>query len=421
MASSDALGPVVVSAADLDDAQADRYHRQRLIPWWDQKRVEHAKVLLVGAGALGNEVLKLLALLGVGNTLVVDMDVIETSNLSRAVLFRREDVGEHKAPCIARHALELNPDVRVHALPIDVLLSAGLGLFLWADVVIGALDNREARVFLNAACAKTRRVWVDGAIESLSGIVRVFDPCRGPCYECTMNATDRALLAERRSCTQLAREAVQHGHVPSTAVAASIVAGWQVQEAIKFLHGQPALTGRGLHIDGLSAGVENVAYPRRDDCPGHDEIPTFEALPSASSDLTVEDLLDLAETRVGSGAVLDLSRDIILSLACLDCGTSEPVYRALGAVRASDAACPACGAHRALEFTSFVERSMSNLLSLRISALGLPRFDVVVARRGLGPRVGFLLSGDAPDMLGPLLDSYDPNLDLLPRTSHERT
>ena len=116
-------------------------------------------------------------------------------------------------------------------------------MFLWADVVIGAVDNREARVFINSACARTRRTWVDGAIEGLSGIVRVFAPHRGACYECTMNSTDRKLLAERRSCALLARDLVLQGRVPTSAVAASIIGAMQVQEAIKAVHGQPTLAG----------------------------------------------------------------------------------------------------------------------------------------------------------------------------------
>jgi len=63
--------------------EADRYGRLRLIPWWRQERLAEARVLVVGAGALGNEVLKNLALLGVGTVVVIDLDAVEPSNLSR--------------------------------------------------------------------------------------------------------------------------------------------------------------------------------------------------------------------------------------------------------------------------------------------------------------------------------------------------
>jgi adenylyltransferase/sulfurtransferase len=184
-----------------------------------------------------------------------------------------------------------------------VIAAAGLGVFLWADVVIGAVDNREARVFINSACARTRRTWVDGAIEGLSGIVRVFSPHSGACYECTMNATDRKLLAERRSCAMLARDAVRRGHVPTSAVAASVVGAMQVQEAIKVVHGQPTLVGQGLHLDGLFGEVSRVAYPARPDCPGHEDLGAIVPLGVGVNDITVGALLDRADAALGaSGA-----------------------------------------------------------------------------------------------------------------------
>ena len=84
------------------EMREDRYSRLRLIPWWDQARIAACRVLVIGAGALGNEILKNLALLGFRRVVVVDLDRIEVSNLSRTVLYRREDVGEQKAVAAAR-------------------------------------------------------------------------------------------------------------------------------------------------------------------------------------------------------------------------------------------------------------------------------------------------------------------------------
>src|SRR5689334_23641539 len=98
----------------IDDG--DRYGRFRLISWWRQEKLAAAKILVVGAGALGNEVLKNLALLGAGHLFVIDFDTIEATNLTRSVLFRAGDAGKSKAERAAAAVRALNPDVRVRAL-----------------------------------------------------------------------------------------------------------------------------------------------------------------------------------------------------------------------------------------------------------------------------------------------------------------
>ena len=132
----------------------DRYSRLRLIAWWDQRKLAEAKILVVGAGALGNEVLKNLALLGVGRIVVVDFDQIEQSNLTRSVLFRRRDCGRSKAEVAAEALADMNPDTVVTPLSVNVLTEVGLGTFRDVDVVIGCLDNREARLWVNRCCWK---------------------------------------------------------------------------------------------------------------------------------------------------------------------------------------------------------------------------------------------------------------------------
>ena len=135
------------------EREEDRYSRLRLIPWWDQKKIQTANVLVVGAGALGNEILKNLALLGFRNIVIVDLDRIELTNLSRAVLFREDQIGESKADVAARGFRALQEDSFVRALNANVVLDCGLGLFAWSDVIIAGLDNREARLWINRCLA----------------------------------------------------------------------------------------------------------------------------------------------------------------------------------------------------------------------------------------------------------------------------
>ena len=168
----------------------DRFERFSRICWWEQDRLRRARLLVVGAGALGNEVIKNLCLLGVGHLAIADMDRVEESNLSRSVLFREEDEGRPKAEAAAEASRRLYPAIDVLPLVGNVLGDVGLGWFRWADVVVGALDNREARLFVNSSCATLARPWIDGGIEVLNGIVRGFAPPQTACYECTMSEAD---------------------------------------------------------------------------------------------------------------------------------------------------------------------------------------------------------------------------------------
>lgn len=391
--------------AELLSLREDRYHRQELIEWWDQQRVRNARILVIGAGALGNEILKLLALVGAGWTLVFDPDRIERSNLSRSVLFREGDEGQFKADVAVRRMKEINPEIQAHAICENVLLRGGLGVFAWADIVIGGVDNREARVFINSACARVGKTWVDGAIEALSGVVRVFSPGTGPCYECTMNKTDRKLLAERRSCALLARDAVARGHVPTSAVAASIIGAMEVQEALKVLHGQPTLMGEAIHVDGLFGDSSRVRYQRREDCQGHEVLGELVETGERAGDVTLGALLERAERLFGEGASVDLSRDVITRLSCPACGDEVVGGAVLGGMRESQAACPRCRTHRVVEIASSIRRGDNVDLGLTLAELGLPPFDVVVARDGMERHQAWLLDGDATS-LGPLAGSY---------------
>src|SRR6266567_9561155 len=107
----------------------DRYSRLKLIEWWDQNILSKARVMVIGCGALGNEVLKNLALVGVGYILLIDFDMVEVSNLSRSVFFRLGDQHQAKADIAAARVKELNPDVKVHALRKDIRWELGLGLY----------------------------------------------------------------------------------------------------------------------------------------------------------------------------------------------------------------------------------------------------------------------------------------------------
>jgi molybdopterin/thiamine biosynthesis adenylyltransferase len=387
----------------------DRYARQRLISWWEQDRLAAARVLVIGAGALGNEILKLLALSGVGHIMIYDMDRIEVSNLSRTVLFKDTDAGAFKAEIAAERVVALNPQAVAIGRAQNIMHATGLGIFLWADIVICGLDNRLARMFVNTSCARTGRTWIDGAIEGLSGIVRVFDPARSTCYECTMNDADRKHIQDRLSCAMLARDEINLGHVPTTSVAASLIAALEVQEAIKFLHGQPTLYGEGIHVNGMWHDFSRVQYRRRDDCAAHDCFEKIVPLQLGVNDVSFADLLDRAETRLGKDVTLELSRDVVTRLTCPVCEKTERAGMVLGALREAAARCAVCGTHRVVQFSGIVVRDGEIDLSLTPAEAGVPPFDIIVARQGMEKQEAWLFDGDAREALGKLAPSFVPS------------
>ena len=225
--------------------------------------------MVVGAGALGNEVIKNLALMGIGNIFIVDFDEIELANLSRSVLFRETDTGRKKAEVAAARAKEINPNIHVQYFHGDVTSALGLGIFRRMDVIIGCLDNREARLAVNRFAYWINKPWVDGAIQEFLGLARVFVPGDGACFECSLTEQARRDLAIRYSCPLLARENVLLGKVPTTPTIASIIAGIQSQEALKLIHNKPVKPGSVMHFNGMTNEMHVTAYTPVEDCESH--------------------------------------------------------------------------------------------------------------------------------------------------------
>jgi molybdopterin/thiamine biosynthesis adenylyltransferase len=385
----------VTTQIELDD-ETDRYHRQSLISWWDQERLANAKVLIVGAGALGNELIKNLALVGVGSIVIVDRDSVENSNLARCILFRAEDEGKPKAPLAAERAMEINPDVGAVGLAGDVRHAVGLGTFIDADLVLGGLDNREARLFLNAACWKTGTPWIDGAIEGLMGVMRAFVPPDSADYESTMSRDEHELLARRRACTLLTQEELESGRVPTTATTASVIAGLQAQEAIKLLHRdrvESDFGGKGFVYNGLNHDSYVVTYTTREDALTRDSY-ELESLTTAPGDVTFGELLERAKATMGDDAHLLLEHEIVRAFSCSPCGSRQEVNRPTSALPSGAALCPKCGAERRLELVHRVASGDADLTALGPADLDMPPAEVVTATTGSERRF-FLVDPDA--------------------------
>lgn len=298
--------------------EESRYDRQeRLILLgrrWDQRKLMSAKVLIGGAGALGCELAKNLALLGVGHIKIVDFDVVELSNLNRQMLFRDEDIGKNKALVAAERLKELNPRVEVEAYPVkieDIPINSLKGITLIAST----FDNFQARHYTNSLAFTLGVPMIDGGTFGFFGHVRIIIPFKTPCYECyppqysvekfctlkrikvedVYDALSKYIdisfevakklyehnykliediLYEKPSILMklgLTRKQIETLHkkakpkMPALITTNAIIAGIMAQEIVKVLHGiKPWINF--YSYDGLNTGLKGIHLRRKRDC-----------------------------------------------------------------------------------------------------------------------------------------------------------
>ncbi len=366
------------------DFEEDRYARLRLIPWWDQERLKNATIMVVGAGAIGNELIKNLTLLGIGRILIYDMDAIESTNLTRSVLYRARDVGRYKAEVAAERAKEINPDVKAKAFIANIIDDVGLGVFRRMNVVLGGLDNREARLSINQSCYKVNRPWIDGAIEALNGFARVFIPGQGACYECTMTETDWMLINKRKSCALLTHEQMADGKIPTTPTSSSVIAGIQVQEMLKLLHGDrnlPTLAGKGYVFNGLTHDSYVVEYQCKEDCMSHDTYEKIIEKPWSVRTSKLGDVLEEIRKELGERAVIDFDRDIATRAVC-SCGKGKDLFTPVHKLKGHMLTCPDCGAQMTFESIHSINGE-EDFLDKTPGEIGIPPLHIIGGRVGI--------------------------------------
>lgn len=283
-----------------------------LLSWFKKDKVKNARVLVIGAGALGNEVVKDLALFGVGHIYVVDFDRIEITNLTRSILFREEDAFNHsyKAEVVARRAMEINPQIQVVSIVGNLFSDVGLGLYRAVDVVIGCLDSRIARYQLNRLCIRAGKTWIDGGIENMSGNVRVFTPGVN-CYECGLSREEFNHIMLRTGCADVVRLQEQTGRVATTPISASIIGAMQVQEAMKIIHQDASektpfktLEGRMLRYEGLMNMMNIYKYASwKNTCLAHEFWKDVIVSETLSATMSVREAFTTLKSLLGAKAV----------------------------------------------------------------------------------------------------------------------
>ncbi len=243
----------------LSAEQRNRYQRHLLLPEVGEEgqlRLLDSKVLLLGAGGLGSPAALYLAAAGVGTIGIIDMDVVDESNLQRQIVHNIERVGMRKVESAAKTLQLLNPDVDVitHDMRLDA--SNVEELLSQYDLVVDGADNFPSRYLLNDASLRTGTPVVHGSIFRFEGQVTVFLPHEGPCYRCFLPEPPPPELAP--SCA----EAGVLGVLPG------IIGSIQALEAIKLLLSLgDSLSGRLMAYDSLEQSFMTYRIRRDPNCP----------------------------------------------------------------------------------------------------------------------------------------------------------
>lgn len=359
---------------------------------WSIDILKNATFMVVGAGTLGNEVLKNLALLGAGNILVIDMDKIEDHNLTRSVLFRIEDIGEYKSLTAAKRVKEIDPSVNINAFTGTVQDTFGLGVYRKVDVVFGCLDNIQARIDVNRYCLQTGTLYLDAGLRGIDGDVKVFGPPFEVCFDCIVTPQLRDEAWKRYSCLKLKTRDSNEPTGPTSPTISSIIAGLQVQIGIKYIHNAQIPLNTRNSIFGNIDDFSQFQLSRHKKCPTHslyERIPENEifAISEISKQLTLNRFLEIIKKDLGENAVLELDYDLITRAQCKNHHIARDIFKRRGTLYIDEMVCPECKKEgkamndsiMAENFTCVIDGS-EDFLGKTVAEIGAPFFHIFKAK-----------------------------------------
>jgi molybdopterin/thiamine biosynthesis adenylyltransferase len=213
-------------------------HSRSILAGYDPALLRNAKILVVGLGALGQNVVQNLSLVGAGHLLLIDFDEFLAHNATRSPLYPTQDtasrLGLGKAVVVAHRAAEMSTAERGEVNYADSLIQVlGDGAVKWADVVVATVDSINARAWLAERCRLLGKPMVEGGFSGANFNVSSFSAAGGTvCFRCGHPEKESSI-----SCTRYALEAEAVGIVPAIQTTAAVVGGYQAEQVLEVLHG----------------------------------------------------------------------------------------------------------------------------------------------------------------------------------------
>ena len=296
----------------------DRYQRHSLIDWFSQEDVKQASFAIVGCGAVGNEVAKNLALLGIGRLDLYDFDKIEVHNLTRSVLFREGDVGSFKSEKAAARVHDLDPNIEVHSYNGDFWDTLSFDQAKSYDSIICCVDNFEARIRLNQLCYLAQTNLINTGIDSKFGQIEVFPFSSGrhvSCYECNLPNSAYERIQQRYSCGWLKKISFVEKKIPTTIITSSLTGSLAVSSALQLIGNNSIHQATRILIDSFTGRSTVSKIEQNDQCP---------ACSSVNDRVTVIQASAIIDRRFWNGLAddehyLTTSEPILVSVRCVDC------------------------------------------------------------------------------------------------------
>src|SRR5580704_10822453 len=280
-------------------------HSRSILAGYDPERLHAAKILVVGLGALGQNLVQNLALLGIGQLMLVDFDVFEGHNATRSPFYPTHAevarLGRGKSAIVAHRAAQVSTagkaDVFYSARLIQVL---GDGALSWADIVVAAVDSLNARAWLAERCRLLARPMVEGGFSGPDFNLSAFAPTEGaPCYRCSRPGRESSM-----SCTAYALAAERASIIPAIQTSAAVLGGYQAEQVVQLLHGRLDRLGHRSYGNVQRETLQTALLTADDDCPGiHTPEPVIGTIRGLAANATLTELIGAVGDQFGAGRI----------------------------------------------------------------------------------------------------------------------